>query len=656
MNHAEVARESMEPMPIRLPLKVSPCCCGLLLGLLAVMLVGLSGSSVAMAQQPAAAVPAQSEAAELPSAPAITVSVRRVVVDVTVTDAQGKPVRGLTTNDFHMSEDGKPQTVRSFEVHTVEPQAPLSPPKLPPNTFSNLSSSPSGGPVTVILYDLLNTPLDSQPYAHAQLLAFLKERKASGQIAIFVLSDKLHMLQGFTDDDDKLIAALNMQKGRYKSGLLQSQAETTASSDQLTQTDGNQNGADARQDVSFQTIAGMLQNMETMEQSYLLDQRVDMTAEALEQIAHFLVALPGRKNLLWMSGSFPDGVIPNGDVNGRDPVTAQSQFGADRNYSSAIVAATDMLNLSHVAVYPVDIRGLQTNPMFSAAGNQSFEPGQGKDLRAVRDFSTQIASEHATMDVIGDQTGGRAFYNTNGLKEATAQALEEASVYYTLTYTPSNRSYDGRLRSIRVELTHPGYRLAYRRSYFARDLQTAASVQQETSSDPMIISLQHGAPAGRDLFFEAHVEPEGEPVAATPEQMQELVRYEAMASRSQRKIERELKTPVMLQPYVIQYVLLPRQLDLQLDTDENRRDDLEFAAVSYNRDGLVLDGTRVHIQDVIRPARWVMMQESGYHVPLNVLVPVEAASLRLAVRDVSNNHIGSLEISLPLARTSEPAH
>jgi len=121
-----------------------------------------------------------------------------------------------------------------------------------------------------------------------------------------------------------------------------------------------------------------------------------------------------------------------------------------------------------------------------------------------------------------------------------------------------------------------------------------------------------------------------------------------MASKSKRRTEQELQSHVMLQRYVVEYVLLPRQLNLSLGSDQVRRDDLEFAAVSYNGDGLVLNGTRVRIQDVIHPDRWVLMQEGGYHVPINILAPVGAHSLRLAVRDVSNNRMGSLEVSLPL--------
>ncbi len=166
-------------------------------------------------------------------------------------------------------------------------------PTFPPDTFSNLSSVPQSGPVTVILYDLLNTPLESQAFAHEQLLNFLRHRQSSSQVAIFVLTDKLHMLQGFTDDDNQLIAALNSQNGqRYKSSQLQAPGEATQQSDSLSRTAGNQNGADADQNASFQQVSTMLKHMETIESSALLDQRVRITVDALQEISRFLIAHP----------------------------------------------------------------------------------------------------------------------------------------------------------------------------------------------------------------------------------------------------------------------------------------------------------------------------------------------------------------------------
>lgn len=575
----------------------------------------------------------------------LKVAVRRVVVDVVVTDSIGKPVNGLVRDDFRVFEDGKEQQLRSFENHTSAPEPPMPSVRLPINTFSNLSAAPQSGPVTVILYDLLNTPLDAQPYAHEQLLKFLKQKSASSQIAIFVLSDKLHMLQGFTDDENQLIAALNMQRGRlYKSSMLQTPEEATQGSSALTRTEGNQNGSDASQNASYQAIVGMLKHMETTESSALLDRRVDITADALEEISRFLIGLPGRKNLLWLSGSFPAGIIPNADLGGRD------SFDVTRNYSSTIMKATDLLNLSHVAVYPVDVRGLQVNSIFSAASNPTFEPGTGKDLKAARDFSQQMAAEHATMDVIGNETGGRAFYNTNGLTQAVATAVEDGSTYYTLTYRPSNLKFDGRLRQVQVELLKEGYHLAYRRSYFGDNLDSVVQHSEDSPVDPLTVPLEYGAPLAHELFFEAHLQTSGQPVPATPEQMESLMSYEAMATKGKHKDNSRNRKPELMQRYLISYGVLLRQLELSLGPEGVRRGNLEFAVISYDEDGKKLNGIRTGVEDAIQPDRYLRMQTEGYQLIQMIDVPVQAVSLRLAVRDVSTNHMGSLELRLPLAQ------
>ncbi|MDP9038784.1 MAG: VWA domain-containing protein, partial [Acidobacteriota bacterium] len=574
--------------------------------------------------------------------PTLRVSVRRVVVDVTVTDAAGKPVPGLKQEDFTVFEDKVPQTIASFDLQKTQEAPRIAPPVLPANTFANFAGA-SSGPTTVILYDLLNTPHDAQAYAHEQLLSLLRKHKHTGAVAVFVLSDRLHMLQGFTEDDNQLIAALSAPNGKhYRSGVLQAPGEATQSTDQFSRTEGNQNGADAQPDAAFQQVAGMLQHMEAAETSYLTDTRVALTAAALQEIARFLIGLPGRKNLLWLSGSFPAGLLPDPDLGSRD--SAQ----ITRNYSQTLVEITDLFTVSHVAVYPVDVRGVQTNAMFSAADNQVYEPGQGKDSKAFRNFARSLTADHTTMDKIADSTGGHAFYGTNGLAAAEETALQQGSIYYTLSYSPTNTALDGKIRHLRIELKRPGYHLAYRRAYFADNLDNLARQAMDNPDDVLAGALQHGGPAAHELFFEAHLQTEGAPVQATPEQMQELLKYEAMATKNKRKALAESSTPVMLQRYVVQFVLLPRQLDIRLGPDQLRRDTLQFAMVSFNEDGLALNGIRTTIEDVIHPDRWAIMLEGGYHVPMAVLVPVNARSIRLAVRDVAANHTGSLELRLPL--------
>jgi VWFA-related protein len=573
----------------------------------------------------------------------LNLSARRVVVDVTVTNGE-QPVSGLSEDDFRVTEDGVAQKLVSFEAHTTQPQAPAKLPQLPPGTFANLSANP-GGVLSVVLYDVLNTPLASQAYARAQLLAFLKRPRSSGQVAVFVLSDKLHLLQGFTDDDNKLIAALNVQKGD-SSQYLQSPGQAAAPGDQLARTDGNQNGADARNDASFQGIAGMLQNMQAIESSYLLDRRVEITADALSEISRFLAALPGRKNLIWLSAAFPQGIVPNAEVNGRNPETGRNEFDSQRDYTPQIKEAFDLLASSHVAVYPVDARGLETNSMFSAASNQTFEPGQHKDSRAVQNFGALRAAEHSTMETIATATGGRAFYNGNGIADAIAEADRQASTYYTLSYIPSTKGREQTLRRIHIETTHPGYQLAYRRGYFNSTDHAAAT------GDAWLAAVQHGAPSAHELFFEVHMDQRGEAHPASDEQKTNLLKYDAFTGKEKKAAKLAVDAPILLQGYLLEFALLPRQLDIEVGPDQARHNHLEFAVLSFDADGNTLSGIRTELQDVIHPDRWQEIEQSGgYHVPLGVEVPVQARFLRIAVRDMSSGRIGSLEVSLPLAKT-----
>ena len=52
------------------------------------------------------------------------------------------------------------------------------------------------------------------------------------------------------------------------------------------------------------------------------------------------------------------------------------------------------------------------------------------------------------MDVIADETGGKAIYGSNSLADALDRVASHGSHFYTLTYT-TNLASDGRFRKIR---------------------------------------------------------------------------------------------------------------------------------------------------------------------------------------------------------------
>lgn len=82
------------------------------------------------------------------------------------------------------------------------------------------------------------------------------------------------------------------------------------------------------------------------------------------------------------------------------------------------------------------------------------------------------------MQQIAKATGGRAFVNTNGLKEAVASAVEDGGSYYTVGYKPSNQP-DGLFRKIQLNIDNVNYNLAYRYGYDADAAQTPASCSRQ---------------------------------------------------------------------------------------------------------------------------------------------------------------------------------
>jgi VWFA-related protein len=130
-----------------------------------------------------------------------------VLVDVVVIDKQGKAIAGLGPEDFVVEENGKSQKIASLSTPKDSFPAPE---VLPPGIYSNRPQYRStGGPITVMLLDALNTPFSDQSYARRQMLAFVKEQFKPGErMAVFTLTGKLNVLQDFTSDPQILYTAL----------------------------------------------------------------------------------------------------------------------------------------------------------------------------------------------------------------------------------------------------------------------------------------------------------------------------------------------------------------------------------------------------------------------------------------------------------------
>jgi VWFA-related protein len=391
-----------------------------------------------------------------PSNNTIRVTTRLVYVDVVVRDAGGQFVHGLNQPDFKLFEDGHAQQIGFFSEHRYgiaaaasHVPAGSSTPKL---EFSNVPTQAlSSGSLNIILFDLVNTPSADQIDARRQLLKFLQALPPGQKCALFILSDRLHIVQNFTDDSSRLAEAAR-QLDPKDFHLLRSQAQVLTDNDFL---------ADFAQAMGHDPggLITHLKQDQTHEDNINQDIAARITIAALAELARATSGYPGRKNLLWLSESFP---LVVGEQMRETRFEPSAYLPGARETANLIASA-------QIAVYPISLRSLEVGgvPVTSSGTGEVSGLGGPQTNNVFRDQFYSRQDLRTIMDDIAVQTGGEAFVGTNDFAEALHRSMDDGSNYYTLAYTPQNRHWDGKFRKIRLELGQKGYSLTYRRGYFA---------------------------------------------------------------------------------------------------------------------------------------------------------------------------------------------
>jgi VWFA-related protein len=581
-------------------------------------------------------------------------SSKTVVVDVVITDSKGRPIRGLSAQDFQMQEDGKPQRVNYFHEFSGAVSggndsgkpAPAAEPALPRNVFTNNQLTREDEPVTVFLLDLLNTPPQAQWFAEQELIKFLKNKPKSSQFALCALTNSLHLIQGFTTDEGLLIVSARGKKGgTHWSPLLEVNKGLIAGKQMQQEV--------AAFDPSKQFVVQMFEQAAAEERADELDRRVSITTDAFAQLARYLAGVPGRKNVVWLSASFPLGIFPNNDLF--------NAFSETRSYEALMKRTANLLAEAHVAVYPVDARGLMAETAFAASSAfnpappspGSLAPAPAGAVNTLANTSANAQSpnpfmqatheslenqvgDQSTMDQIASDTGGKAFYNTNGITEAIQTAVEQGSNYYMLSYTPSNRNYDGRFRKIKVSLSSKNYHLAYRRGYFADDPSAPQKQDKDSlSHDVGVAAMQHGSPQSHQIVFATRVVPVGNPTK--PE------------STNPSGARKRRKGPAIneVQRYAVDFAIAAPQLRFVEQADLHHGV-FAFMMSSFDDEGKALSRLASRTTADLKASSYRDVMVSGFRIRQEFDVPTNAAFLRLGVEDELTRNLGTVEVALPI--------
>jgi VWFA-related protein len=371
-----------------------------------------------------------------PPEPVLRSTTRLIQLNVIVHDKHGQPVRDLKKEDFTVLDNGKPQAVSIFSMdsNAVLPQVA----KLAPNVFTNQLHQRSAVPssVTVILLDELNTNYEDKQWAKQQVVKFLGTIHPEDRVAIYVLGRGLRVLHDFTTDSSDLLRKLS----KYNGGILPegvSASDNSFGPDSGGQFDGWMNGTGgvSGAEADFYTI-----------------NRVEGTLHAIDFIANHLASLPGRKNLIWVSGGFPLQIGFESIEAMTDPSRQQRSFGPE------VERTINALNEGNVAIYPVDSRGLVAPMQFSAA-NRRIDNTPKLSMGP-------IVEHQQTMSMLADRTGGHAYYNTNDLAKAIRDAVDDSALTYTIGFYPEGGAHDGKFHKLQVKTTVAGTNVRYRKGYF----------------------------------------------------------------------------------------------------------------------------------------------------------------------------------------------
>lgn len=245
---------------------------------------------------------------------------RLVVLDVVVLDSKGVPVQGLTREDFHVAENGDPQTIRNFE--TAGKYTPAA--DLTINSTADLDRLAPRAPVNIVLLDEFNTRFEDMAFARYSLKKWLQHQPDKLQtptMLIAVSLEKFQVLRDYTQSKDEIINAL---------------------------------------DHHFSAYPWQAHNYGWLAERYAL------AFETLRRVAQASVGHFGHKNMIWIGRGFPNLNLANVAVDSQNRI------------NNAVQQCVNTLRDARVTLYTIDPAGVMVDPGKYGSEAATFEPFGGE--------------------------------------------------------------------------------------------------------------------------------------------------------------------------------------------------------------------------------------------------------------------------------------
>jgi VWFA-related protein len=354
-----------------------------------------------------------------------------VLTNVVVRDKKtGEVVRGLKASDFQVLENGKPQSIISFDFQSVDQAAPLNEATIngkSPNTIMgsmnrNVTSEQlRNHRLIVMFFDITSMqPEDLERAQDAARNYINKQMHPADLVAVVSLDQSLSLDQDFTANKQQLLNAVNKYSGTQGAGF---QSGATSTTNQVEDT------------TAF-----------TPDEQEYNDVNTDRELFAFEDIAHSLAYINEKKSLLYFSGGIQ-----------RDGIENQASLHAAINASVR----------ANMSIYSVDARGLEAISPLGDASTGSLRGTSAYNGAALQNNLDSNFNTQEVMATLSSDTGGKAFFDSNDFSPAFQRIQQDTSAYYVIGFRSTNPVRDGGYRRLTIKINRPNVKIEYRPGYYA---------------------------------------------------------------------------------------------------------------------------------------------------------------------------------------------
>lgn len=407
------------------------------------------------------------------------IEVSLVNLEVVVTDKKGKPMAGLTREEFEVYEDGKLVEITNFFAEsgpaaTVEGKAETR----PIDQRLNL----------VVFVDDYNTEQESRNAILDGVREFVSSSLSPGdQVMVVRFGRSLEVRKPFTSDRAEVISELEVIR-KLASNLASRESsrdhQIEVVIDGIEATGGWGPVAEAR-----------IREYAEVETSYAA-----ASLDALETVVGWLSGLPGRKAILYVSDGLP--AVPGEDLF--IWAEARSGYRAGNRISGMNAAAYDASEL---------FRRVTSRASRNRVSIHAIEAMGARWVRGTRLQEARIQNRQNGLRFLAEETGGTTMLNAAQPGQALSQTLApDLSTYYSLGYRPQ-RNADDREHKVEVKVKRKGTLARYRRWYQDKPVseaiaeRTAATMAFGAEDNPLGAALEIGpqTPAGEGFVVPLRV-------------------------------------------------------------------------------------------------------------------------------------------------------